>query len=192
MKTSLCLSILAAIFVLHVDVVQADDSRTFSDPQHHIKMTCPSGWSFMSPAEVAQKSNPQIDLPAGTLVLCHNLKYSDQSINIAYYGDTTRDAPTKDAVRAFLEKLQQQEIETLKQRPELRRIVSQSIYDFADGLALETLAEVSPNGTAMKIKTLFLISHGNGYVITCGAKTAEYDQANKSGFTPVLSSIIIE
>ena len=167
-----------------------DTSHNFFDEKHGLKVTCPKGWTFMSPAEVTEKTQGHMTISPGTLVFCVNSQDFDQNINIIYAGDTSRDAPTRDAARRFLDNFRKQAGENLRRMG--MKLISSRLHEIGRGVGLEMVNEGSREGTAMKSKLLLIISHGKGYTITCTARKTDYDNANRNAFVPTLSSISIE
>jgi hypothetical protein len=165
-------------------------SGLFVDKEHGIRMTCPVGWAIMSPAEVTDKTPGQMKIAAGTTIFCVNRGDFDQNVNVIAVGDTSSDAPTNEAARVFLN--------NFRERTEVGmtgngvHIVSADVHDFAGGVALEIVSEGDRQGTAMKSRQMMIISHRKGFTITCTATRAEFDNADGTGFSPLLSSIEIE
>jgi len=164
----------------------------WKDPQYGISMICPDKWGLMTPSEVRTKTSGKMQVKKNALIFCVNSKDPDQNINIQYVGDARREAPTNIAAKRFLSSVEPQLVESLNQNLKSFKKVLSNVIDHSGGVALELIFTSFRGNLEVKQKQIMLIKNGKVFNITCTAKSSMYDEADKNGFSYVLSSIVIQ
>ena len=186
----------AFLFSLVLAVCEAAPSSNalngrWKDPKHGFSLDCPSGWTLMSPSEVRRKTAGAMYISPNAMVFCVNDKDPDSNINVQYVGDASREAPTNDSARRFLASIKYSLVSNLqKQLPGFTK-VSSKMRDLSGGVAWELVYTTNRGSEPMQQKQLMLIAKSKAFTITCTAKKSKFKQADKNGFTFMVSSIVV-
>jgi len=201
-KTLIAILTIAIILLIPIAALAADppapvaktskpkpDCPTFTDASSGITMACPDGWVFMKPSEVREKTNGQLQVSSNTLVFCVNSSNPDQNINVRYTGDASSEAPSNEAAKEFLSSLEGNLTNNMQRNGFKKE--SSCMTEVGGGIALELFFLASRGQTAMKQRSILLISKSKGFSITCTAPQSLFNSTNSTVFDAFVSSIIV-
>ena len=174
------------------DVEPAERLRTYTNAKHDFRFSYPQGWSVMSPDEVYEKTGGLLTPSPAALVFVVNDGDPDKNINVLFTGDVRREAPNNGAARRFFEEFREQYPSMIRQQLPGARVVSTRVFDHAGGVAFEAVYNVPRGQTPMRQKSVLVIVSGKAYTFTCTSLAAVYDEADRSGFKPILDTLTFE
>jgi len=193
--TACVLTILTVVVVFYPSLTRSVQGwHRFSDKASGFTVSCPPNWRFMQSDEFKTTFSTgyrTADICERS-VICVTTNSINPNCLITFGDDVSRFASTKGATREFLRKVQPKETELNKEARQ--QLISQRIYDFAGGVASETVIEGWDNQgfSKLKWKVVLLIAKKRAFNITCTAKSSVFDEIDRKVFQPMMDSIDVK
>jgi hypothetical protein len=164
----------------------------YTNQTYGFVMACPPGWTFMTSREVIEKTRGAFQPTASAIAFCVSDTEFENNVNVQFSGDARREVPTAGAAKEFLSKLREQTRSQMERMINGFKLIQSSIVERAGGMCLDQTYETRRGTSLLQQRQVLLITRGNAFTITCNAKKAEFDSANRICFQVLLDSITVK